>query len=297
MLVSMVVLLVAGGTLIHELFKKRLCDDLDDSLLTQLNFYRVIAVQEDSMIHFDMTFEEMQRQTDPEYPIFAQYRLARDARHYHYSKNLGEHDLPAVGLGSEEPVLENFTLFNGMPARAVGVEFLPTNLDDQPTLRLHVVIAQELSSVYNSLQKLRGLMFKVGGALTLLLLLPISFIVRRSLRPLHELSEQIDATPIIGGSYSAPRGAPAELDPMVGRLNALMNRVEGAIDRERQFTANAAHELRNPLAGMRSQIELSLGTDRSPEKYRETLTGLYDIQQGMERRRAEPAHPSPPRSR
>ena len=282
-LVSMIVLLAAGGAIIYELFKKRLFDDLDASLRSDLAFHIAVCVQEDDMIHFDMTLDEMHRQQDPESPVFAQYRLARDARHYYYSNNLGEHDLPAVGLGAGEPVFENIELWNGRPARAVGVEFLPENLDRKPTIELHVVLAKELSSVYDSLRKLRTLMYQVAGGLTVLLLLAIGIILRKNLHPLKALSEQIGATPLGGGARFELEGAPAELDPVVTRLNALMDRVQGAIEREREFTANAAHELRNPLAGMRSQIELSLGAERSPEKYRETLVGLHDIQQGMER--------------
>ena len=235
------------------------------------------------MIHFDMTSREMRRQNELQNPVFAQYRLANDARHYYYSPNLGENDLPAIGLGSDEMEFRTIRLFNGRPARAVGLEFFPRNLDDKPNIKLHLVIAKELSSVLDSLKKLRTLMFQVAAGLTVILLVSISYILRTNLLPLKDLSEQIGSTPETGGAHFRLKGAPAELDPVVGRLNALMDRVEDAFERERHFTANAAHELRNPLGGMRSLIELSLGSQRTPEEYRETLENLYDIQQGMER--------------
>ena len=149
---------------------------------------------------------------------------------------------------------------------------------------MHVVIAKELNSVLDALRQLRGVMYQVAVGLTVLLLASTTFFLRRNLQPLKQLSDQIESTPVTGGSsHFELRGAPSELDPVVERLNTLMDRVEGAFERERHFTANAAHELRNPLAGMRSQIELSLGVERSAGEYRETLDGLYDIQQGMER--------------
>ena len=283
-LASMLVALAIGGAIIHELFKKRLLGDLDNSLRTDLSFHMAICVQEDEMIHFDMTFHELRRQLDPQNSIFAQYRLANDPDNYYRTVSLDEHDLPAVGRGSTQVVFENIELFDGNPARAVGVEFLPTNNDDEETMPLHVVIARELTGFYDALRQLRTVLYQVAIGLTVLLLASTTIFLRKNLQPLKKLARQIESTPVTGGSsHFRLEGAPAELDPVVGRLNLLMDRVEGAFDRERQFTANAAHELRNPLAGMRSQIELALGSERSGERYRETLDRIYDIQQGMER--------------
>ena len=78
-------------------------------------------------------------------------------------------------------------------------------------------------------------------------------------------------------------GAPSELQPVVGRLNALMDRVGSAIEHERMFTSNAAHELRNPLAAIRSRVELALSRTRSIEEYEETLDGILESQNGMQR--------------
>ena len=283
-LASMLVALAVGGTIIHELFKKRLFNDLESSLRTDLSFHILICEQEAGRIQLDMTPKELQRLMDPENPVFAQYRFVRGARPYYYSPNLGENDLPAVGLGSAELVYEKIDLFNGIPARAVGVEFYPTNKDNKPDIRMHVVIAKELTSVFDSLRQLRTVMYQVAVGLTVLLLVSIAIFLRKNLQPLKQLSDQIEARPVTGApTHFELEGAPSELDPVVERLNTLMDRVEGAFERERHFTANAAHELRNPLAGMRSQIELVLGAERSAERYREALESIYDIQQGMER--------------
>ncbi|MGI9239351.1 MAG: sensor histidine kinase [Verrucomicrobiales bacterium] len=282
---SILIALAIGGATIHGLFKKRLLDDFDNSLPADLTFHILACDQGDGIVHIAYeTYQELRRQRDPNNPIFAQYRIAENARRYYRSPNLEERDLPPVGLGSEKPVFENIVLFNGTPARALGVTFEPVNHDEEPTIRMHVVIAKELTEVFDYLKKLRYLMYWVAAGLTVLLLASTSLILRRNLQPLKMLSQQIGERPVSGkAAYFKLSGAPAELDPVVERLNILMDRVDGALERERHFTANAAHELRNPLAGMRSQIELALGSERSQKDYRETLDGLYDIQQGMER--------------
>lgn len=65
-----------------------------------------------------------------------------------------------------------------------------------------------------------------------------------------------------------------ELGRLAANFNAMMVRIEQAFARQRQFTGDAAHELRTPLALMRSQLDLSLSRPRSADDYREALTNL-----------------------
>lgn len=54
-------------------------------------------------------------------------------------------------------------------------------------------------------------------------------------------------------------GAPSEMLPMIAALNALFARIAGLIETERRFTADAAHELRTPIAAIRAQAQVALG--------------------------------------
>lgn len=85
--------------------------------------------------------------------------------------------------------------------------------------------------------------------------------VGRSLRPLDRLGEQIASR---GPDDLGPVGAdrmPAELKPLVQRLDGLFARLRDSIDSERRFTSHAAHELRTPVAGLRAQAEVALGAE------------------------------------
>jgi two-component system sensor histidine kinase QseC len=81
--------------------------------------------------------------------------------------------------------------------------------------------------------------------------------VGRGLAPLKRLAREIGRrTPRDLGALDAA-GAPAEVRPLVGSLNDLLARLAEALEAERRFTANAAHELRTPLATLRAQAQVA----------------------------------------
>jgi hypothetical protein len=65
-----------------------------------------------------------------------------------------------------------------------------------------------------------------------------------------------------------PGHAPKEVAPLVASLNALFDRVRASIENERRFTADAAHELRTPLAALRAQAQVAQGADGEAERAR-----------------------------
>ena len=95
-------------------------------------------------------------------------------------------------------------------------------------------------------------------ALALLLLLGgfCWFMIRRQLAPLEHTAAGIAAKSPQDLSPVPATGQPRELQPIVHALNALLRRLSDALDTERRFTADAAHELRTPLAALRMRLQL-----------------------------------------
>src|SRR6185295_14132008 len=70
------------------------------------------------------------------------------------------------------------------------------------------------------------------------------------------------------------RGTNDELDKVSKTINGMLDRIADYIDKNRAFVANAAHELRSPLAALRSSAEVALNRSRTPEEYANVLTEM-----------------------
>ena len=83
--------------------------------------------------------------------------------------------------------------------------------------------------------------------------------VRKGLAPLHDLRAVLDRRAPQADEPVPLNGMPRELRPLVETLNGLLERIARMVQSERRFTADAAHELRTPIAAIRAQAQVALG--------------------------------------
>jgi signal transduction histidine kinase len=111
--------------------------------------------------------------------------------------------------------------------------------------------------------------------LLLLLWLPIS----QGLNPLESLTREIESRKPDNLAPLDASVAPQEVRPMVTALNRLLHRVTHTLEGERRFTANAAHELRTPLAAIQAHLHLARKAGDGAERGQ----AMDQLQQGVER--------------
>jgi two-component system, OmpR family, sensor histidine kinase QseC len=102
----------------------------------------------------------------------------------------------------------------------------------------------------------KNLLWPLAVALPALALL-IWLGIDRALRPLQRIGGEVGRRAPDNLAPLDPAGAPPEVAPLVTSLNRLFARVRASIENERRFTADAAHELRTPLAALRAQAQVA----------------------------------------
>lgn len=110
-----------------------------------------------------------------------------------------------------------------------------------------------------------------------LLLLAIYFSVRRGLKPLDELASEVATRSPDNLSPLAARAVPREAQPLVAAINRVFYRLDSALENERRFTADAAHELRTPLAAARIQAQVAQIAEKPKQRAHalaQTVAGL-----------------------
>ena len=163
-----------------------------------------------------------------------------------------------------------------------------SDASDRPSRAAHpsgpgadIVVAGNTAALSARLQRL-ALELCAGGALGLAAIaLLIRATLRLGLRPLDELAAhaaRLDATRLAERFPDA--GLPAELAPIAARLNDLLSRLQTTFERERRFSSDVAHELRTPIAELRTLAEV--GPDLPVEDTAAFFQDVGDIAQHME---------------
>ena len=124
-------------------------------------------------------------------------------------------------------------------------------------MRVHV--GEQMSSRSEILwAALRSMLWPMLVALPLLAL-AVWWAVYRGVAPLRRLGVALAERAPHALHPVVIADAPSEMQPMLAALNGLLERIAGLMESERRFTADAAHELRTPIAAIRAQAQVALG--------------------------------------
>jgi signal transduction histidine kinase len=152
-----------------------------------------------------------------------------------------------------------------------------------PTVPLTIVVARDCAEVLARLNRLRWMLVGAGGATLVMGLLVSALMLNQGLAPMRRMATEIASIDVDDlASPLSHDGMPSELLPVVERLDALLGRLAAAINREREFAADVAHELRTPVAGLRATVEVALAMPASEAAFREALVDVLDITLQME---------------
>lgn len=255
------VALLALGLFVYYRVEATLTGQTRSSLEVQLSALTHVPAANRAAVATDLTGESFAEVLDGNGAVLASSPLLG-------GRLLSGGDIRDLGRARESQLERKVLLENELEPALLLVQ----RRDDQV-----LVVGRSLEDVQDALAGVRTQLL-IGGPVALLLASVAGYVVAGSaLRPMERMRRQAAA---ISARHSGERLAltPAhdELRRLAQTLNAMLDRLESTLLRERRFIAEASHELRTPLALLRVELDLALARPRPPDELRAALVSASE---------------------
>jgi len=144
--------------------------------------------------------------------------------------------------------------------------------DDAKALRARVLVARPVGDVESTLTQLAWTLAGVAGVSILAALVGGHFVARQGVHQIVAVAKAIaQVAPDHPRLEIDLQRVPVELDPMIEKTGSLLCLIDRELERQRQLTADVAHDLRTPVAGVRTLLDVCVQRDRDAAEYVETI--------------------------
>ena len=248
-----------------------------------LEYYLLVetdAILDDEVKEILLTLETFYPDTEQ---VIASLKRKDDAHvdngwHIRWLDEDGSTTLWASTLAPSEPTSMSSGVSNG---RTVYVSqshrVIERELQREGIPQYKIQVGTQRKFIDEPVERLTRILAPVGLAILLLAPLGGLLLAERAIEPLKRL---IQTTERLRPSHLEERlelrGVGDELDQLAGKINTFLDEIADHLRKSRDFVANAAHDLRSPLAAIQSSVEVTVQKPRSVEEYEEVLFQIND---------------------
>jgi signal transduction histidine kinase len=194
---------------------------------------------------------------------------------------------------SDELLISDLKLPDGRMGRRISIKFIPQIEDKDKSLRKAIAledrprailqVSRERETLDQTIMRFHLLLVGISIVVLVAVMLSVTRAIRLGLKPLIQIKNdisQISPDALDRGITTA--GQPKELEPIATQFNLVLVEIEKALNRERRFSSDVAHELRTPVSEIRSLAEVGL---RWPDEkdIRSYFADIYDSSRQLDR--------------
>ncbi len=248
---------------VREGVRRTLVHDLDQLLSEDLEEI-ALSFQEESGVNWPILREEMDRKARG-HRLHSWFVEFYDARGKVTWSSPGTPPIPELSkLAREGATISGFRVLS---------QELP-GLDSQAS---SVCVGSSKKLIQGDMSRIDQLVLVVFCGVLLIAPLGGYLLAGRVTRPLSKMIQTTEGLrPAQLMDRLEIRGTGDELDSLAKTVNRLLDRIGDYLQQKHDFLANAAHELRTPLAAIRSSVEVALAGDRSTQEYQELLADVIE---------------------
>jgi signal transduction histidine kinase len=269
-------LVVLGAFLIiYKVAEWTLIRNIDKDLTRESRVHEEQITLRDGVLAFSHSgeWEEEEHQEVQFHPIFIEIVDAA-GRQIDRSPNLGNLRL-SFRIDQTKTDVAYFEFLGGQELRQ-----LQTTLRDGDKIEGYLLVATSFEESRNLLDNLRTILFVLYPLILLSLFLAMRFLAGKSIEPVDKITKR--AKLISQNNLNERIPLPVkndEIKALAVAINGLLERLEDAMNRERQFTSDASHELRTPISILKGNFEVLIRKPREQAEYVSKIkSGLAEIE-------------------
>lgn len=283
-------ILAAGQIVVDRVVGNLLLSQFDTALESKARALVTLTKFDGTEVELDFADEFMPEFEAPENPEYFELFLGNSSL-LERSRSFGGYPESQFSDQSDEVLRSDIKLPDGRAGRRVSIKFIPQiedkalrktiAMENRPRAILRV--SRERGTLDQTLIRFHFLLAGISIVVLFAVMFSVTRAIKRGLEPLIQIKNDISRiSPHTLDRRIATEGQPKELKPIATQFNLVLAEIEKALNREREFSSDVAHELRTPVSEIRSLAEVGL---RWPEEkdIRSYFTDIYDSSRQLDR--------------